>query len=257
MMKVVDKLTNRIIREKSEKECLRKLKEIYKDLHIRRGPFKNMRYSTFASTGSTLFPKLIGIYEHEIADIFEEAKKQHYEFFIDVGCAEGYYAVGMAKFGNAERVIAYDIDDYAKQLCGEMASINQVQVEIRHELTAEELQNYPFDKAKRSFIMVDCEGFERKLFTNDNIKNLQNVECLIEIHDWCQYEKRTREILLNMFKDTHECKIIEGIDDYDKAYDYKIEELMSFSIKERFKIFAEKRRRIGAWLYCVPKKYNE
>lgn len=257
MNKLVNRIKGKISKEKNKKECLRKLREIYKDLYIRRGPFAGMRYASFAATGSELFPKLIGVYEHDIADIIENAKKQCYEFFIDVGCAEGYYAVGMAKFGNVERVIAYDIDDYAKKLCAQMASINQVRVEIRHELTANELCSFPFNKAKRSFIMADCEGFERELFTEDNIHNLKNVELLIEIHDWCQHERRTKEILINLFKETHECKIIEGIDDYDKAYDYEIDELMNFSIQERFEIFAERRRRIGIWLHCIPKMYNE
>lgn len=253
MVRFINKFHNRILQEQKEKEHLNKLKEIYKDLLIRRGPFQNMKYFGFISTGSELFPKLIGVYEQEIAGLIEECKKKPYEYFIDVGCAEGYYAVGMAKFGKVEKVIAYDIDDYAKKLCKKMAETNQVQVEIRHELTAGELKSFPFTKSRQSFIMADCEGFERELFNVDNIENLKNVECLIEIHDWCQYEKRTKEILLDLFSTTHECRIIEGLDDYDKAYDYKVEELMSFSIQERFRIFAEGRRRRGVWLHCIPK----
>lgn len=253
----IEKIRSRILKARFEKKCSDKLKIIYNDLTVKRGPFKNMQYPDFVSTGSTLFPKLIGIYEKEIGDIIENCKKQSYEIFIDVGCAEGYYAIGMAKYGCVEQVIAYDIDDRAKKLCQKMAERNQVHVNIRNELTAQELQRFPFDKSKRSFIMADCEGYERELFTRDNVENLKNVECLIEIHDWCKYEDRTKEVLLKLFENTHQCKVIEGIDDYDKAYDYKIEELEDFTIQERLFIFAEGRRRLGRWLWCIPRLGNE
>ncbi len=234
-----------------------RLKKIYKDLQVRRGPFAGMHYTSFVSVGGALYPELIGVYEREIADIVEYCIKQKYEYFVDVGCARGYYAVGMAKFGKVEKVVAYDIDDRARRLCKEMAFVNNVKVEVRRRMTADDLAKFPFDKTKKSFIMVDCEGFERELFSEAAIKNLANVECLIEVHDWCQYEKRTKDMLLNMFEATHRCSVIEGVDDYDKAYDYKIEELMDFSIQQRLWIFAEGRRRLGMWIFCSPKLYDE
>lgn len=253
MQRIIKKIKNKIYKRNIEKQ----LKHIYRELKIKRGPFTGMQYSSFTSTGSSLFPKLVGIYEHELAEIIEYCKTQNYEYFIDIGCAEGYYAVGMAKFGKAEKVLAYDINDYAKHLCQKMASVNNVDVEIKHAMTSDALSKFPFDKDKKSFIMVDCEGFERELFSEAAIKNLKNVECLIEVHDWCQHERRTKDILLDMFKETHECSVIKGIDDYDKAYDYKIEELMDFSIQERLRIFAEGRRRLGVWLFCRPKLQDE
>lgn len=250
----IRKISNKVREDRIKKQ----LQQIYKDLQVRRGPFTGMQYTSFTSSvGGAVYPELIGVYEHEIEDVIEYCKKQKYEYFIDVGCARGYYAVGMAKFGNVEKVVAYDIDDGAKRLCREMASVNNVKVEVRHRMTADALARFQFDKTKKSFIMVDCEGFERELFSEAAIKNLANVECLIEVHDWCQYEKRTKDILLDMFKKTHECSVIEGIDDYDKAYDYKIEELMDFSIQERLRIFAEGRRRLGVWLFCRPKLQDE
>lgn len=250
---MVKKILDKLNETKKKKEIYARLKGIYSDLKIRRGPFCGMKYRDFKSTGSALYPKLIGVYEREISDIINISLKNEYEYFIDVGCAEGYYAIGMKKYGKVEKVVAYDIDDYAKQLCKNMATINNVEVEIRHELSEESLASFGFDSRKRSFLIADCEGFERQLFTVKSISNLANVECLIEIHDWCQYENKTRDLLIELFKKTHECKIVEGIDDYDKAYEYRIDELSDFTISERFQIFAEGRRRIGIWLHCIPK----
>ena len=101
--------------------------------------------------------------------------------------------------------------------------------------------------------MSDCEGYERELFTASNIFNLTNCDLLIEVHDWCQNETPTLDYLISIFKSTHDYKIIYGIDDYEKAYTYKLPELEDFSIKERFEIFKEGRRRLGEWIFFTTK----
>ena len=59
------------------------------------GPFAGMRYIT-RSCGSKLAPKVIGCYERELHPAIENAIRGDYQRIIDIGCAEGYYAVGLA-----------------------------------------------------------------------------------------------------------------------------------------------------------------
>ena len=78
---------------------------------------------------------------------------------------------------------------------------------------------------------------------------MKNVDLIIEVHDWCQTKIPTLDYLINLFQDSHDCKLVYGIDDYEKAYRYDVEELTDLSIEERYLVFKEGRRRLGEWIY--------
>ncbi len=67
-------------------------REIFPDLTVKNGPFSGIKYPVASSVGSTLFPKLLGSYEHELSDILDTICKKEYSSIIDIGCAEGTYA---------------------------------------------------------------------------------------------------------------------------------------------------------------------
>jgi hypothetical protein len=83
------------------------------------GIFSGMDYSLADAAGSRLSPKIIGSYESELhhtyQDIFQNASR--YSDVIDVGCAEGYYAVGVAMKMPNVLVHAFDTDAAALSLC--------------------------------------------------------------------------------------------------------------------------------------------
>lgn len=99
---------------------------ILADLTVRSGPFKGMRYPEGRSTGSALIPKILGCYERELHEVFEEVCQQRYSAIVDIGCAEGYYAVGLAMRLQHANVYAFDTDRAARDLCREMARTNCV-----------------------------------------------------------------------------------------------------------------------------------
>lgn len=72
------------------------------------GPFQGMTYMAAGSEGSTS-ARLLGTYEAALHPIIEKIIKRGYQQIIDVGCAEGYYAVGLAMRMPSARVIARDL----------------------------------------------------------------------------------------------------------------------------------------------------
>src|SRR5438876_11547620 len=62
---------------------------------VSNGSFRGMAYVPEA-VGSSLLPKLIGSYEQEITPAIEEMVAKRPPRIIDIGAAEGYYAVGLA-----------------------------------------------------------------------------------------------------------------------------------------------------------------
>src|SRR5947207_8629242 len=76
-------------------------------LIIQAGPFAGMRYVAPA-TGRTILPKLLGSYETELHSIVEQVIAADHRVVINIGCAEGYYAVGLALRLPNSRVYAFD-----------------------------------------------------------------------------------------------------------------------------------------------------
>lgn len=223
---------------------------------VLRGPFQGMQYPDFAATGSTLYPKLSGIYEEELVPIWNEVIRKPYDEIIDVGCAEGYYIIGLAIKKKDTTCIAYDIDEKAQMMCRNMAQLNGVDVDIKAWCTPDTLLSFADSPDKKRLLICDCEGYERELFTEETVRYLHNAELVIEAHDWrLDAEVAISQYLMNLFQKTHDCNIIRGKDDYDRAYKHSsLKELEGFSIKEKYKILEEVRPAVGCWVHIVPRK---
>ena len=96
------------------------------------GPFSGMRYIE-SSIGSALIPKLLGIYERELAPCIEEICRNRPELVVDLGAAEGYYAVGLARRLPDSRIIAFELEELGRRDLLRLAQLNGVadRVEIR------------------------------------------------------------------------------------------------------------------------------
>jgi len=66
-----------------------------------------------------LCKKILGCYEAEITPAVEEAISRNYRTMLDVGCAEGYYAVGLAR-GVPGSVVYAGVDEKCRSLCARL-----------------------------------------------------------------------------------------------------------------------------------------
>lgn len=215
------------------------------------GPFKGMKYPALSSVGSSLFPKLLGSYERELHQVTEGFFSENYSEIVDIGCAEGYYAIGLGlKLINA-KVYAYDSDATARELCCQMAKVNNMKnrIIIKETCTAKELEDFKF--TGKALIICDCEGYEKYLFNEQNVANLKNCDLLIEMHDFIDLNISGK--MIDLFTDTHDLQIIKSIDDIEKAKTYIYEETNSLSLEEKWKLYQEWRPSIMEWLICTPK----
>lgn len=227
---------------------------IFPDLTVRMGPFKSMKYPKFEAVCSTILPKLIGTYEMELANIIEDVKNKSYETIIDIGCAEGYYAVGFAMTTSNAQIIAYDIDPEARELCLEMAKLNLVEDKIIIKDGIDENLLIAEVQGKRALVLSDCEGFETELFTKKSIPALKNCDLLIETHDF--YDINISKNLTELLAETHIVRSILSTDDIQKAKLYNAPFINKYNLQDKLMLFAEKRPNIMTWLYCESKKIN-
>jgi hypothetical protein len=147
---------------------------------VQSGPFAGMAFLDRVSEGAYI-PKLLGSYEAELHGVIETACSAGYDTVVNVGCAEGYYAVGLARRLLSARVHAFDIDARAQQLCHQLAEMNGVadRLEIAGELTGSDFAKFA---TGRTLVLCDIEGAEVELLDPDTHPALRHMDLLVEIH---------------------------------------------------------------------------
>jgi hypothetical protein len=93
-----------------------KMTRITSSLKVLNGPFAGMQYPHFVSHGSAIWPKLLGTYESELTNAILAKKNIDYSSIVGIGCAEGYYAVGLGKMFQT-KVYAFDTNKKALRDC--------------------------------------------------------------------------------------------------------------------------------------------
>jgi len=183
------------------------IQKISPDFTVLNGPFKGMRYPSIDITELTLAPKITGSYESHLSPIINEMLKTRYDNIIDVGCAEGYYAVGFARLMPWCIVHCYDVNEYDLQFCRNMAALNNAaNLTYNKFCSPETLIN--FNYGDRSLIFCDCEGYELELFTSQVILSLKKTDVLVEMHD--VLNPIISEKLLERFSATHDVRVINN-----------------------------------------------
>lgn len=211
---------------------------------VRRGPFRGMKYIPRA-TGSALTPKLLGSYEAELHNIWDYVFEVGYNNIIDIGCAEGYYAVGLALSLPNVKVFAFDTDPLAQQLCRDMSRINGVteRISIAGTCTPERLESLVL---QRSLILCDCEGYELDLLPPLASK-LETCDLLVELHDFIN--PMISQTLLSCFAPTHEIELVSS-NERDPAL---FPELKIFPSLEQKLAVAEFRPETMQWAFMKSK----
>ena len=148
------------------------------------GPFTGMNYIRSAQ-GSALVPKLLGIYERELAAAVEAACALRPDAVIDVGAAEGYYAVGLALRNPQARVIAFEMEAAGRASLAEMVHLNQVedQVSIHGKCEPADLQG-ALAGSVRPVVVCDVESYELTLLDPAAVPALRGAHILVELHDF-------------------------------------------------------------------------
>lgn len=149
-------------------------------LTVRHGPFAGTIYPREAALSRHSIPKLLGTYEQELHGVLDEIARRKYDLVIDIGSAEGYYAVGLARKLNA-RVLAYDPEPAERRLCAKAALLNGVEalIELKDLFRPSDIRQFA---GLRVLCICDCEGFEGEIFTAETIRDTPRWDLVIELH---------------------------------------------------------------------------
>ena len=175
-------------------------------LIVRSGPFAGMRYGR-SSFGSAYIPKLLGIYERELAPIVERACSRCPELIVNIGAAEGYYAVGLAIRNPSSRIVAFEAEGPGRALLQEMAEENDVRtrIDIRSKCEAQDLEAALRD-VRSALVICDVEGYEQSLLDPLLSPSLCRTNILVELHN--AIVPGVSDLLRARFESTHYLRLI-------------------------------------------------
>lgn len=148
------------------------------------GPFAGMSYPK-DSVGSSYKAKLLGTYEMELHELIVRWSKNPPGLVLNIGAAEGYYAVGLARLWKCP-VVTYEIDPTGRELLTKNALLNQLesQIEVCELASPDILQNrIEIALGTECCIVCDIEGGEDKLLDPKAIPALARTRLLIEVHE--------------------------------------------------------------------------
>jgi SAM-dependent methyltransferase len=213
--------------------------------------FAGLKLGSAKSASGGFIPKLLGSYERELQPLLEELRTRDYSEIVDVGCAEGYYAAGLARMFPQAKVFAYDTNAEALELCRETARANGLEHRLITGARCDAATLLALPLTRRALVVSDCEGYEKHLFTAASVRRLAAHDVLIEVHDVLDIgiSARLREI----FGETHRLQVVSSVDDIRKAQTYDYPELAPFSLAERKVLLAEWRGCEMDWYYFSPR----
>jgi hypothetical protein len=225
------------------------LANTYLSLHGPRiwgGPFAGMEYVSEATEGA-LIPRLLGTYESELHPHLAAFAAEGVECVVDVGCAEGYYAVGLARMMPRVQVHAYDIDEKARAACADLATRNGVadRVHVGGEFPPDGFEAFA---GRKVLVMVDAEGAEVDILQPALSPALATMRVIVETHD--VYRLGALDTMAARFSPTHD---IQRIDLQAKSVDGAPQWLRELPQMDQLLAVWEWRVRQTPWLVMRPK----
>lgn len=163
---------------------------------VQSGPFKGMKIPPDETWGN-MTPRLIGCYEQELHGPLEQEIAENPKTVLNIGCAEGYYAVGLAMRLPEAKVWGLDTDDKAIEITRLAAEANGVTVNFAR--TTDEMYG-AINSA--DLIVCDCEGAEIVYLDPVRFKGLWKSTIIVELHDSKTVD--ATETITKRFMETHE-----------------------------------------------------
>ena len=189
------------------------------------GPFAGMLYLNESVWGS-ITPRWIGSYESCLWHAVREIISKRYSCIIDVGCAEGYYAVGLCRAVPQAAVYAHDMDPYSLAQAERLWKLNGCPgtLQTGRRLDARQLNRLG---QPGSLLICDIEGGEMDLLDPFACAALLKMDLLIEVHRLGDKDATTNAAILRQrfapthdissFDDTQRVRQLAGVSALDQA----------------------------------------
>ena len=216
---------------------------------VQYGIFKNLKMNHEISwSRGDIASKIYGFYENKIQ---QKLKDINNPILIDIGAADGFFAIGSLKSKICEFCYAFEETKKSRENLSKTAKINNVQnkLSIIGKVTKDNF--FTLLPSKINFskvtILCDIEGGEFDFFSDEILATIRCSNIIIEIHK--NHNKNLEIDLLERVKKYFDVSIII---DNDKNFE-GVSELHALNDIDRNLICSEGRSYIGKWWHLSPK----
>lgn len=217
------------------------------------GPFKGLILPSQRWWGTaTVSTMILGMYEREIVEEISDVSEQ-FSYFVDIGAADGFYAVGVLVANKFHHSFAFEISEKGRKSIRANAQINGVDslISIYGKAEIDFFKMIPPNIGERSVVLIDVEGFEFNLVTKEFCDFFQKSIIFIEIHEWMVANGESALVnLINICSNKFEVNYIKSGCRNPNIYP----ELDCFEEEFRWLACSEGRTKPQIWLKLVPKK---
>lgn len=215
------------------------------------GPFSGLRLNRDTWWGkSDLGAQCLGLYEKEILDLI--SSHGPFDTFVDIGAADGYYAVGMLHAKMTKKSVCFEISEEGQCAIRENYLINESpgELEVHGEANQQSIVSVAKRLSENTLVLIDVEGFEFQLLSKEVITALGKCTMIIEIHNWIDgFEEKYVDLLRNLDK-CFEITIIAP----SERNTQNIELLRSYTDDNRLLVSSERRPCLMRFLHLTPKQ---
>ena len=199
-------------------------------------------------------PKYLGTYEYHIQNkIINLTKKKKFDYFIDLGAAEGYHIISLLKKKFFKKGIAFEFSRKSRSILKKNALINNIskKISIYKNANFSSLTNALKDyNQKKLLFLVDIEGQEYNLFQNNFCEKFSKATFIVEEHPFnVNNKKKVKKFILNL-KKYYKVEILKDVP--KNPFGFRI--LDKFSDDEKYLMMSEGRPQTMRWLVLQPKK---
>ena len=168
------------------------------------GPFKGMALELSPVSRRHLLSYVLGTAELELRGVVDRAAARRYGTILNVGAADGYYAVGLAMRSPASRIEAFEAKEELHAALHRVARRNGVadRIAVHGSCSAALLQARLAAAIGRTFVLMDIEGAEHDLLDPARTPLLEGADILVETHDL--YAPNCTDDLVARFSATHD-----------------------------------------------------
>lgn len=218
---------------------------------VSQGLFKGLHLNSDTWWGkSDLGAQCLGLYEKEILDLI--SSEGPFDTFLDIGAADGYYAVGLLHAKMTKRAICYEISEEGQRAIRQNWLRNEKpgELEIHGEANEKSIVSVAKKLTENTLVLIDIEGFEFQLLSQEVIAALGRCTVLIEVHNWIDgFEENYPALLRNL----NQCFDIAFISPSGRNTQ-NIEMLRSYTDDNRLLVSSERRPCLMRFLHLTPKK---
>jgi hypothetical protein len=193
---------------------------------------------------------LLGLYEEEVLAALS-AIPPRYTLFVDVGAADGYYAIGALISGKFARSICFEISEKGRSIIAESARINGVadRVEI-HGIAGRGFHRVvPATELQRAAFLIDIEGAEFDLLDGEALGALRESVIIVELHDWVAEASQKIERLRKTATVTHRVTEFSTGARNPAAF----AEVRAYNDTDRWLLVSERRPTLMSWMLLEPR----